>query len=73
MSASDNLIDVLTHPDANRDEIAAWYAAVIRYQPDADWPALNRAVLRRYKPSGLEYIKRKAWAYNAELARAAQS
>ena len=28
---------------------------------DVDWPLVNRAIMKRWSPSGLLYIKRQAW------------
>lgn len=47
---------------ANRDEVAAEYASCLAR--GADWPhwrAFNGAILRRWSPAGLRYIKEKAW------------
>jgi hypothetical protein len=67
-SAAANLIDAVDDGYATRDDIAACYAAVLRYDPNPDWPLLNRVILGRYAPSGLEYIKRKAWQLNEQIA-----
>jgi hypothetical protein len=72
MSATDDLINDLLDPWLTRDDIAADYAAVMRYVTDPDWTAINLAILQRYKPSGLAYIKAKAWKINAEFAAAAE-
>lgn len=48
---------------ANRNEVAEWYAASLRTR-GAEWDTfqyLNRAILRRWSPAGLKYIKERAW------------
>ena len=48
---------------ASRDEVAEEYARLI-FQTDAAWSGwaeVNAAILRRWSPSGLRYIKTKAW------------
>lgn len=47
----------------NRQDMAAAYAILLReYGPEyPGWPQLNAAILRRWSPSGLAYIKRLAW------------
>lgn len=47
----------------NRDLVATEYAALLRFYAH-DWPGfkeLNGAILRRWSPAGLRYIKEKAW------------
>lgn len=58
------IIEEVENPWATRETIAAEYAAGIRYGC-SDWPKVNAAILERYAPSGLAYIKRKAWKLNA--------
>ena len=48
---------------ANRDEVAEEYADVLR-STGVDWGGwreFNAAILRRWSPAGLRYIKEKAW------------
>lgn len=48
---------------ANRNEMAEEYATLLITAPanSEGWPLLNEAIIRRWSPSGLEYIKRQAW------------
>jgi hypothetical protein len=48
---------------ASRDEVADEYATCLRDFPaDWDlWPDFNAAILRRWSPAGLTYIKERAW------------
>jgi hypothetical protein len=49
---------------ASRDEVARSYAVLLTSEWPADWPGwreLNEAILRRWSPAGLRYIKEKAW------------
>ena len=44
------------------DVILCYVDALRAYGPDGvDWHAINGAILRRWKPSTLERIKRAAW------------
>ena len=43
-----------------RDQIALDYAKLIS-ENWQDWNSVNRLILTRYKQTGLEYIKAKAW------------
>jgi len=48
---------------ANRNEVADAYAQMLR-QNGASWDGykpVNEAILRRWSPSGLAYIKTRAW------------
>lgn len=62
------LYDDLADPRCTRRNVAQSYAAVMRYTPDADWGAINAAILERYRPSGLEFIKQEAWKINERIA-----
>ncbi len=48
---------------ASRDEIAVEYAHLYLANGPLwkTWPTLNLAIMDRWSPSGLEYVKRKAW------------
>lgn len=54
------ILEAVKEPWATRDDIAAEYSAGLRYGC-SDWPKANAAILERWTPSGLAYIKRKAW------------
>ena len=48
---------------ANRDDVAREYAACLSVY-GSEWPqwsGFNAAILRRWSPAGLRYIKDKAW------------
>ena len=46
-----------------RDEVAAWYADIIRFAPlEFRAQRINAAIVKRWSVSALLYIKRKAWA-----------
>lgn len=47
---------------STRDTIAAAYAVALQSQRGIDWAAINAEIMTRYSPSGLNYIKRRAWA-----------
>ena len=46
---------------SSRDSVAQTLAFVIYQEEDADWKPINAAILKRWKPSGREYILKKAW------------
>ena len=48
---------------ASRDEVAGAYAVLLGEFPVewVGWRELNEAILRRWSPAGLRYIKEKAW------------
>lgn len=56
---------VISHPRATRDAVAGTYAILLLEMRDRraeyDWPKINAAILEKWSPSGLEYIKRSAW------------
>jgi len=50
--------------ELNRDEIADLYFEELKEcnnSRDTRWRQINMAILMKYKLSGLEYIKNKAW------------
>lgn len=51
---------------ANRQAVALSYAFGIQNQAlghPPDWGRITRAILSRYKPSGLDWIKKRAWTF----------
>lgn len=59
------ILDAVARRENTQLEIAAEYArGIIReeIEHDIDWLAVNRAILARYKPSGLQRIKGLAFA-----------
>ena len=56
---------------ANRDEVAVVYAQLIADHGPAwrYWSEINRAILRRWSPYALRYIKTQAWRYLREQAQ----
>lgn len=49
----------------NRDQAAIGYASMLRHVPHDDpaFKALNEAIIRRWSPSALRYIKTRAWKF----------
>lgn len=45
---------------ATRASVAIAYAACLSDE-QADWRSINQAIIDRWSPSGLDYIKRQAW------------
>jgi hypothetical protein len=48
---------------ANRNDVAEGYAQALRWFGPTwkEWKPLNEAILRRWSPAGLRYIKTRAW------------
>jgi hypothetical protein len=47
---------------ANRNEVAEEYAKMLRrWGLSADYRGVNEAILQRWSPAGLKYIKTRAW------------
>lgn len=48
---------------ASRNEMAVGYAGILRMGGTgwSRWSDLNAVIIERWSPSGLEYIKRRAW------------
>ena len=62
MSLTDQLLVEIARPSSTRESIAAIYReGIVACRGGAldfvDWPIVNRALLKRYRPSGLHYIK----------------
>lgn len=56
------LLDDIADPRMTRDDLALTYAFGLRYQQDTiGWANVNRAIIDRWSPSALMYIKAKAW------------
>lgn len=43
-------------------DIAKTYSLILKQNIDVDWGKINRAILSRWKHSGLDKIKRVAWS-----------
>lgn len=62
------ILDEFHRPGSTRQSIAAAYRAGVHeciFYNDhkfVDWPTVNAALLTRYTPSGLNYIKAIAWS-----------
>ncbi len=51
-----------------RDSVALTYAMALRSseRPSIDWGKVNRAIIARWSPAALNYIKERAWRLNEE-------
>lgn len=58
------ILEVVRDTFSTRDEVALVYALALRTNFDTDWSKVNAAIIERWTPSALEYIKRKAWKRN---------
>ena len=59
----DTLLDEIASPGVTRRMVALTYAFAI-YSSErntVDWPRVNRAIMDRWSPYAMEWIKREAW------------
>lgn len=56
----------VAHPAMRRIDVAQSYSIALR-QGGADFARINKAILTRWKPSGLEWIKARAWKFVGAL------
>ena len=65
----EQLLDEIRRDGSTRQSIAAIYREGIIYCQRSgnyaafDWPIVNGAILKRYTPSGLNFIKTLAWKH----------
>ena len=57
----DKLMDEIADRRMTRDDVAITYAFGLRQADEVDWTAVNYAIMERWSPSALTYIKTKAW------------
>lgn len=62
LDSTDELLDVITNPASIRRDVAEAYERAIARMDPVEWGIVNRAIVRRWSVSGLETIKREAWA-----------
>lgn len=58
------MLSEINNPKNKRNDIAKLYKSMIIWDEKyhtANWGDINRAIIKRWSRSGLEYIKRKAW------------
>ena len=57
-----HLLREIADPAMKRRDIAMSYRMAATWQPDeVDWPAVNTAIISRWSPAGLDWIKKEAW------------
>jgi hypothetical protein len=56
-----DLLAMIADPAATRATVAAGYADGLARIDEIDWPAVNKAILAKWSPSGLACIKARAW------------
>lgn len=63
------IISMIAPGYSTRQDAAVHYGWGIKYhQDEIDWPKLNAAIIERWSASGLEWIKRRAWKINEQIA-----
>jgi hypothetical protein len=55
------ILAVIADRDATRKSVATAYRAGLARIDEIDWPAVNKAILAKWSPSGLAWIKARAW------------
>jgi|GEM_PF-2462981 len=55
------VLQEITDMRCKRNTIALTLAFGLRQNDNLDWKKINEAILRRWKPSGREYILKRAW------------
>lgn len=58
------ILEAVDDYGSTRDSVALVYAMALRTNYATDWRKVNTAIIERWSPSALEYIKRKAWKRN---------
>ena len=68
---SEQAMDELVSLFASRDDVAEEYAACLTTYPAHwdRWSDFNGAILRRWSPAGLRYVKDKGWKIASRAAR----
>lgn len=61
VNADTEIIKEIQDKEMSRDDVAQTYAFLIR-QSHKDFKIINQKIINRWSKSGLEYIKKKAWA-----------
>lgn len=54
------LLNEIEMPETTRNTLAKTYALALRSNDTTDWAAVNRAIIKRWSLSALEYIKERA-------------
>lgn len=58
------LLEEIARPEMTRRDVAKTYALALRSSERnrVDWKKVNRAIIDRWSPSGLDWIKQQAWS-----------
>ena len=54
------ILEEISWPETTRKTVATSYAWCLRQPNEVNFGVVNRAILKRWSPSALEYIKRRA-------------
>ena len=57
LDCQDTILNEIQHKECKRKDIALTYYFCMKSSEDIDWGVINRAIIRRWSFSGLEYIK----------------
>ncbi len=65
------ILDEIANPKMTRDGVALTYAFCLRQRPPGhvSFRDINRAIMERWSPHALDYIKQRAWKMYAKWAK----
>ena len=55
------LLEEIADKRLKREDVAMSYAFAIRQEAQLDWPKVNKAIIDRWGPPALKWIKSRAW------------
>ncbi len=56
------LLGEIAMSEMKRNDVAKTYALALRSSEQVDWRAVNQAILDRWSPHALKWIKDRAWS-----------
>lgn len=60
------LLEEIADPALKREDIALTYSLAFRSPRQVNWAKVNRAIMKRWSVSALEWIKKRAWDLTRE-------
>ena len=61
-NCTQQLLEEIANPKMYRLDVARTYALAIKSTEDVDWYKANEAIVARWSPYALRWIKEKAWS-----------
>ena len=59
---TETILSKIALPEMTRRDVAQTYALALRSSVETDWETVNRAILKRWSPHALKWIKDQAWS-----------